>query len=99
MSGDEDDPAKPCPCGAETEPNTLTIQCAGCKCEWHLKCCGLVGLTKKPIDNLERNEWKCLRCFEPAIHLQPVQKPVTITEETIESIVSIVNSTVVTFDF
>lgn len=92
---DEDEAtAKPCPCGVETEPNTFTIECAECECEWHLKCCGLIGLTKKPIQNLERKKWKCLRCFEPAIHIQPAKKPASISEETIDSIVSIVNSTV-----
>ena len=92
---DEDEEAsKPCPCGVETEPNTFVIECDGCHADWHLKCCGLNGLTKNPIKQLERNGWKCLQCFEPAIHVQPVKKPNKITEETIESIVSIVNSTV-----
>ena len=93
-SDEDDEPrAKPCPCGTPTEPNTLTIECAGpCDCEWHLKCCGLTGLTIRPIKQLERNGWKCLKCFEPAIHIQPAKKPEALSEQTIDNIVSAISS-------
>ena len=97
MSGDgdnEEEVSIPCPCGGEADPTSFVIECDECHAEWHLKCCGLAGLTKNPIKQLERNNWKCFRCFEPAIHVQPAKKPAKISEETIESIVSIVNSTV-----
>ena len=93
INGADDRAPIPCPCGVE-DLDTFNIECAACHAEWHLKCCGLTGLTQMSIRQLERNDWKCLRCFEPAIHIQPAKKPVKITDETIESIVSIVNSTV-----
>ena len=91
---DEEDPIIPCPCGTLVT-NTFTIECNQCKAEWHLKCCGLSGLTKKPIENLEKNQWKCPTCFEPAIHNQQAKKssPV-LTQAVVENIVTIVNSTI-----
>lgn len=90
-NGDEDEePA--CPCEQESD-NPLKVKCGSCKCSWHLKCCGLEGLTQSPITKIETHGWKCPRCFELPIHIQPPKKT-SISQETINNIVSIVNSTV-----
>ena len=93
MSDSESDD-KPCPCGTTIE-NTFTIECSECEAEWHLKCCGLEGLTQRPITNLEKKGWKCPSCFEPAVHVQRTKKTAsTLTQDTVNNIVTIVNSTV-----
>ena len=92
---DEEPEPKPCPCG--TKNQELTISCQECEAEWHLKCCGLEGLTKRPITTLENKGWKCPSCFEPAIHVQKTKPtPPTLTKEIVDNIVTIVNSTVET---
>lgn len=91
---DSDNESKPCPCGA-TIGDAVTIECSECVAEWHLKCCGLEGLTKKPITKLEEKGWKCPSCFEPAIHIQPARKTTpTLSQDTVDNIVTIVNSTI-----
>ena len=85
--------SKPCPCGT-IQPDKLTIECSECEAEWHLKCCGLEGLTQRPITNLEKKGWKCPACFEPAIHVQKTKKAPVLTQDTVDNIVTIVNSTV-----
>ena len=96
MSDSDDEPeAKPCPCG--TKNQELTISCNECEAEWHLKCCGLEGLTKRPITTLENKGWKCPCCFELAIHVQKTKPtPPALTKEIVNNIVTIVNSTVET---
>ena len=90
---DETEP-KPCLCGT-TIDDTLTIVCNGCDVGWHLKCCGLEGLTRRPISNLEKRNWKGPCCFEPAIHVHTNNKAKgVLTEETVNNIVTIVNSTI-----
>ena len=91
---DEEDQTKPCPCETVND-NLLTIECASCKCYWHLKCCGFEGLTQQPINKLQSKAWKCPRCFELPIFIQPPKKP-QISQEIIDNIVTIVNSTVET---
>ena len=88
-----DTESKPCRCG--TTIDTLTIECSECEVEWHRKCCGQDGLTKASIRALEKKEWKCFNCFEPAIHTQTNKKTApTLTQDTVDNIVTIVNSTV-----
>ena len=101
MSGDTnddevDETEKPCPCGTDI-PNSPTINCTDCEADWHLKCCGLQGLTAQPIKKLMQNGWRCPSCFELPIHIQPIKKVQSaspMTPEAISTIVSIVNSTV-----
>ena len=91
---DSEPESKPCPCGTTIE-KSFTIECRECDAEWHLKCCGLEGLTKTPIKNLENKGWKCPNCFELAIHVQKTKKAApTLTQDTVNNIVAIVNSTV-----
>ena len=93
-SDGETEESKPCPCGTNMK-NELTIECSDCKAEWHLKCCGLEGLTKKPISSLEIKGWKCPICFEPAIHVQQAKKSTPVlSQDTVNNIVTIVNSTI-----
>ena len=90
---DSEPETKPCPCGTIT--NNLTIECTECEAEWHLKCCGLDGLTKQPIKKLEEKGWKCPSCFEPAIHIKTAKKTTAaLTQDTVDNIVTIVNSTI-----
>lgn len=91
---DGDNESKPCPCGTTIE-DTFKIECRECKAEWHLICCGLEGLTQRPITTLESKGWKCPSCFEPAIHVQTTKKTAPVlTQDTVNNIVTIVNSTV-----
>ena len=90
-NGDEDE-EHDCPCQQECD-HPLKVKCGSCKCSWHLKCCGLEGLTQSPIAKIESHGWKCPKCFELPIHIQPPKKS-SISRETIDNIVSIVNSTV-----
>ena len=92
MTESEDDEHS-CPCGAENHDNPLSVKCQTCKCRWHLRCCGLLGLTQSPIAKIESQGWRCPRCFELPIHIQPPKKS-SLSQETIDNIVSIVNSTV-----
>ena len=92
MTESEDDEHS-CPCGTQNHDNPLSVKCQTCKCRWHLKCCGLLGLTQSPIVKIESQGWRCPRCFELPIHIQPPKKS-SLSQETIDNIVSIVNSTV-----
>lgn len=77
------------------QKSELTISCNECEAEWHLKCCGLEGLTKGPITTIDNKGWKCPSCFEPAIHVQKTKStPPALTKEIVNNIVTIVNSTV-----
>lgn len=89
---DDEDEEHACPCEQESD-HPLKVKCVSCKCSWHLKCCGLEGLTQSPIAKIVALGWKCPRCFELPIHIQPPKKS-SISQDTINNIVSIVNSTV-----
>lgn len=92
MSGDEKDVEPICPCRKKLE-DTLMLECDQCETFWHITCCGLTGLTQRPINNLIANHWKCPRCFTFPEDV-PKQDQPKLSNETVTSIISLVNTTV-----
>jgi hypothetical protein len=99
MSVDGDDEGEPtCPCKKKL-PNTLMLECDECETFWHITCCGLSGLTQQPVNKLIANRWKCPRCFTFPEDIPNEDKPKaevesTLSKETVTSIISLVNATV-----
>ena len=99
MSDTEDEEtACDCPCGKENDDAGLMIECSTCETNYHPQCCGLDGLTKSPLKHLKKKKWVCPRCFKfPENFPKTLQKEKTtsqITEQTVDQIIAIVNSTV-----
>ena len=97
MPGDDEEPDPVCPCGKKLSTN-FWLGCSVCETTWHTACCGLDGLTQAPINKLIAKKWKCPRCFkfsdEIPAEMKEQNKPSQLSTEMVESIISIVNSTV-----
>lgn len=95
MSGDGDDEEATCPCKKKLT-NTHMLECDQCETYWHTTCCGLTGLTQAPINKLIANHWKCPRCFKFPEEV-PTQTVATtnLDQDTVKSIISLVNTTVI----
>ena len=97
MPGDVLDDEEPtCPC--KKKINILMLECDQCETFWHISCCGLTGLTQQPINKLIANHWKCPRCFKFSEEI-PTEDSDTVKtnldEDTVNSIVALVNTTVI----
>ena len=97
MPGDDEEEAEPtCPCKKKL-PTTLMLECDQCEVFWHISCCGLAGLTQQPVNKLIANKWRCPRCFQFPEDIPTENKPKDeskLSEETVTSIISLVNTTV-----
>ena len=94
-SDDEEEPEPTCPCKKKL-PTTLMLECDQCETFWHTTCCGLTGLTQAPINKLISNRWKCPRCFKFPEELQTDNEATSnLDANTVKSIISLVNTTVI----
>lgn len=89
---DEDDGEPKCPCRKKLM-NTLMLECDQCETFWHITCCGLTGITQQPVNKLIANHWKCPRCFTFPEDIPKEDQP-KLSNETVTSIISLVNTTV-----